>query len=216
LRENILIKIFTITSLLFTATITHASQEVLDFWNSYDARKEPLNVEVVQEWQSDKGTVQLIRYDLGQLTGSNKSASPRIAAYYGYPKGAGKVPGIVQIHGGGQQASRSRVETWMAMGYACISINWGAKVLEQPDTPNTDWDDLAAGFIRPGVTREEQLDHHNLVRPDKNTLYKEPHLLNSSWNLIAMSARRALTFLEQRPEVDGRAIPDAKPTHFLL
>ena len=187
-------------------TICNASQNVMDFWNNYDARKAPLNVEVVQEWQSDKGTVQLVRYDLGKLTGSNKSASPIIAAYYGYPKGAKKVPGIVQIHGGGQRASRTRVESWMELGYACISINWGAKVLEQTETLNTDWDGIAVGFIRPGVTKADQLDHHNLIRPDKNTLYKEPHLLNSSWNLIAMSARRALTLLEQQPEVDGNKL----------
>jgi len=197
-------KILTLVTLLVaSAGVCLGSQEVMDFWGSYDAHKDPLNVEVIKEWETAKGNFQLVRYSLGKLTGSNKSASPIIAAYYGYPKGAKKVPGIVQIHGGGQQANKKRVESWVELGYACISINWGAKVLEQPNTPNTDWDGLAAGFIRPGVTKADELDHHNLVRPDRNTLYKEPHLLNSSWNLIAMSARRALTFLEERPEVDS-------------
>ena len=185
------------------STTCLGSQEVADFWGAYDARKDPLDVEVVMEWDDALGHYQLVRYNLGKLTGSNKSASPKIAAYYGYPKDtAGKVPGIVHIHGGGQRAHKGRVTDWVKMGYACISINWGGKVLEEPETPNTDWDGLAAGFIRPGVTKADRLDHHNTVRPDTNTLYKEPHLLNSSWNLIAVSARRALTFLEQRPEVD--------------
>lgn len=188
---------------LASAVACPGSQEVMDFWSSYDVRKEPLNVEVVREWETDKGNFHLVRYRLGTLTGSNKSASPVIAAYYGYPKGARTVPGIVHIHGGGQKASATRVASWVEFEYACISINWGAKVLEEPGTPNTDWDGLAAGFIRPGVTKTDGLDHHNLVRSDRNTLYKEPHLLNSSWNLIAMSARRALTFLQERPEVDG-------------
>jgi dienelactone hydrolase len=183
-----------------------ASPDVTDFWASYDARKEPLDVEVVREWESDAGRFQLVRYRLGRLTGSNKSAAPIIAAYYGCPRDAAGVPGIVHIHGGGQRAHAGRVQSWVELGYACISINWGAKVLEEPDTPNTDWDGLAAGFIRPGVAKTDGLDHHNLVRPDRNTLYKEAHLLNSSWALIAVSARRALTFLERRPEVDGNSL----------
>jgi hypothetical protein len=35
----------------------------------------------------------------------------------------GKVPGLMDIHGGGQTASRGNVEQMGANGYACISIN---------------------------------------------------------------------------------------------
>ena len=192
--------------LIFATLSATAQSNAMEFWKNYDPREEALNPKVVGEWEDDFGSYQLVLFDLGKLVGSNKTASPVIAAYYGVPKGAENVPGIVQIHGGGQRASKGRVADWVTMGYACISINWGAKVLEDPDTLNTDWDGLAAGFIRPGVTKADELDHHNLVRPGKNTLYKEPHLLNSSWNLIAMSARRALTFLEQQPEVDGEKL----------
>lgn len=175
---------------------------ILDFWKSYDARKEPLKVQVVESWKTEQGEVRLVLYSLGKLQGSNKSATPVVAAYVGLPKGKEFKPGIVHIHGGGQRASRRRVEDWMKLGYACVSINWGGKVLEKADTPNTDWDGLAAGFIRPGVTKADQLDHHNTVRPDPNTLFKEPHPLNSSWNLISICVRRALTLLEQTEGVD--------------
>ncbi len=178
------------------------------FWNAYDARQASLNTEIVREWHDDIGHYQLVRYDLGQLEGTNRSAAPKIAAYYGYPKGATAsqpVAGILHIHGGGQRASERRVAEWVELGYAAISINWGAKVLEAEDTPNTDWDGLAAGFVRPRAKTPE-LTHHNLVRPDPHTLYKEPHILNSSWTLIAMSGRRALTFLEQQPVVDGEKL----------
>jgi len=179
----------------------------MKFWSQYDPRAEPIGAEVVKSWEDSKGHFQLIRYRLGNLKGSNKSASPIIAAYFGYPKGrSGKVPGIVHIHGGGQRANRQRVESWVELGYACISINWGGKVLEQANTPNTDWDGLAAGFERPGAGKAQDLIHHNMVKPGPNTLFKELHLLNSSWNLIAMSARRALTFLEQHPAVDGNKL----------
>ncbi len=181
-----------------------AENPVLTFWNGYDPNQEPLDVEVVQQWDDQLGTYQLVRYRLGTLTGSNRTASPVIAAYYGFPKASSaeaKVPGIVQIHGGGQRASKGRVADWVKLGYACISINWGGLVLENADTPNTDWDGLAAGFVG-----DSDHKHHNGVHPGPNTLFQEPHLLNSSWNLIAMSARRALTFLEHQPQVDGQKL----------
>lgn len=186
-----------------------AENPAATFWNAYDPRAEPLETEIVKEWKDPLGTYRLVRYRLGVLQGSNKVASPLIAAYYGVPASASpeaKVPGIVQIHGGGQRASEGRVADWVKLGYACISINWGGKVLEEADTPNTDWDGLAAGFERPGASKSAALIHHNSVSAGPNTLFKEPHLLNSSWNLIAMSARRALTFLEQEPEVDGKKL----------
>jgi hypothetical protein len=52
-----------------------------EFWSSYDARNEPLNVESVMEWEDAQGHYQLLRFSLGPLTGSNRSASPVIAAY---------------------------------------------------------------------------------------------------------------------------------------
>ena len=179
-----------------------SDQNIGEFWKGYDARKELLRVRVVEAWKTEQGEVRLVLYSLGKLQGSNKPASPYIAAYLGLPKGKESKPGIVHVHGGGQRANRKRVADWMTMGYACVSINWGGKVLEKADTPNTDWDGLAAGFIRQGVTKADQLDHHNTVRPDPNTLFKEPHPLNSSWNLISICVRRALTMLEQTEGVD--------------
>jgi dienelactone hydrolase len=195
--------------LLFALNLAAADSPVMEFWNAYDARKEPLKGEFPMKWEDEFGMYQLVRYDLGKLEGTNKSSSPKIAAYYGYPKVASeksKVPGIVHIHGGGQRAHKGRVADWVKLGYAAISINWGGRVLEKADTQNTDWDGLAAGFERPGASGADDMIHHNGIMPGPNTLYKEPHILNSSWSLIAMSARRALTFLEQRPEVDGNKL----------
>ncbi|MEM7477206.1 MAG: NPCBM/NEW2 domain-containing protein [Planctomycetota bacterium] len=195
------------TSLLATNLL--AQDSAIEFWNAYDPRSEPLDVEVIQEWEDDLGHYSLVRYRLGKLQGTNKSAAPKIAAYYGYPKSASSdkpVPGIVQIHGGGQRANKGRVADWVKLGYAAISVNWGGKVLEESETPNTEWDGLAAGFERPEASGVDDLIHHNEVRGGPNTLFKEPHLLNSSWNLIAMSARRALTFMEERPEVDSNRL----------
>ncbi|NME68766.1 alpha/beta hydrolase family protein [Flammeovirga aprica] len=176
-------------------------QTVEELWKKYNPKSEKLNVEVLKKWEKDNGNFEYIRYDLGKLTGTNKSASPKISAYYGYPKGAKDAPAILHLHGGGQRAELSRVEFWVKLGFACISINWGEKEVES-GLLNTDWDGLAAGFIG----NSEQLGHWNDVTPGPNTLYSEPHALNSSWNLVAMSGRRALTFLEKRPEVDAKKL----------
>ena len=193
--------------LIVSPSFIVSAEQGKPWWEGYDSRSEPLNVEVVKQWETDKGVFQLVRYDIGAFKGTNKAVKPIMSAFYGYPKGASantKVPGIVQIHGGGQRAHLPRVEDWVELGFASISINWGGRVLEGCDesTPNTDWKGLAAGFIRPGIT-EQALTHHNGVYPTPHTLYKEHHPLNSSWNLVTVAAWRALTFLEQRPEVNA-------------
>mgnify|MGYP003336394206 CR=1 FL=1 len=177
-------------------------KDVPELWAQFDFRKEPLKVEVVKEWSTDDGTFRLVRYSVGTLQGDNKKASPIMAAYYGFPKsaagGKAKVPAILHLHGGGQRGDKERVENWVKLGYASMSINWGGKVTEEKDTPNTDWDGLAAGFIG----SKEQI-HNNDANSNPNTLFKRAHPLNSSWVLIGIAARRALTFLEQQPEVDA-------------
>ncbi|MBD0400766.1 S9 family peptidase [Flammeovirga sp. EKP202] len=175
-----------------------APQSVEELWRNYNPKSEPLNVEVLKKWEKENGNFEYIRFDLGQLEGTNKSASPKISAYYGYPKEAENVPAVLHLHGGGQRAEKSRVEFWVKLGFACISINWGEKEVEE-GLPNTDWDGIAAGFLG----REEGLMHWNDVTAGPNTLYSEPHPMNSSWTLVAMAGRRALTFLEERPEVDA-------------
>ena len=172
-------------------------KSVEELWANVDFRQAPLKTEIVKEWKENGGTFMLVRYSLGVLGGSNKTSEPMMAAYFGFPDGAKGSPGLLHLHGGGQRAEKKRVAYWVKQGYAAISINWGGLTIEGKDTPNTDWDGLAAGFVG-----DQDQKHHNVVSPGPNTLHKEVHPMNSSWMLIAMAARRALTFLESRPEVD--------------
>jgi len=91
---------------------------------------------------------------------------------------------------------------WAEQGYAAISINWGALPLLDGQ-PNTDWDSLASGFTRDGVSNAI---FHNWCDPDVYddgvTLYDVPHPLNSSWIHNAYAGRRALTFLTDQSIVD--------------
>ena len=93
--------------LITTATTAQADNLAMAFWNTYDARKAPLNSEEVITWDTDDGHYQLVRYDLGKLTGTNKAAAPVIAAYYGYPKGGRNLPGVVISMAAGNVPARA-------------------------------------------------------------------------------------------------------------
>jgi len=183
--------------LLLPALVAHAGdtgrvpQTARELWAGLDPAAEPLDVQVVKEWEDGDAGLRYLLYTVGTL----KGRKPRMAAYYAFPRGGRSLPAILHLHGGGQRASSDTVRYWTKLGYAAMSINWGGKPVEGDDAPNTDWAGLAAGFREPR--------HHNDVSPGQDTLHDVPHPANSSWHLCALAARRALTFLQQQPEVDG-------------
>ncbi|MCH5375780.1 MAG: acetylxylan esterase, partial [Planctomycetes bacterium] len=176
-----------------------APRNLEELWAGYDPTKEPLDVQVVHQWQRDYAghrlTVQMLVYTVGTF----KGVKSRMGAYYAFPnERTGKVPAILQMHGGGQRAMRATVEASAANGYACIAINWGGQPMEdqQPDNPGTDWGAVDA-------TQTTHNSHYGALTPDEKTLDPVVSPRNSNWFLIVVAARRALTFLEQRPEVDA-------------
>jgi len=170
-------------------------QNVAELWQSYDPTAEPLDVQVVHEWQADGITTQLLTYHIGTF----KGRPSRMGAYYACPTDAkAKLPAVLQLHGGGQRAQRQTVETFAANGYACLALNWGALPMadQQPGDPGTDWGAVDA-------TQTSHNSHYASVEPDEKTLDAVPSPRNNNWFLITVAARRALTLLEQRPEVDA-------------
>ena len=184
-----------------------------ELWSGFDPRKEPLDVEVLHEWEQDGVVLRVVRYRVGIFKGKKAM----MAAVYGYPKGANEVPGLVQIHGGGGAGTEGPVLANAKEGYATISIAWDGRIKasEYPidneakqlfwegktDDPNyrktTDWGDMAA-FFHPR-RYENTKDPEHWLDP-----VESPR--NDKWFLWAMGARRAITFLEQQPEVDGAKI----------
>ena len=115
-------------------------QNLEELWEGYDPSKEPLEVEIVHEWQRGDATVRMIVYTIGTFKGQKS----RMGAYYAFPnKRQGKVPGLLQMHGGGQRAMIEVLEAAAANGYACISINWGGKTMseQKEGDAGTDWAD---------------------------------------------------------------------------
>ena len=192
-----------------------APQTQVELWANFDPCAEPLDVEILHEWEEDGVVLQVLRYRVGIFKGEKAM----VAAIYGYPKGGANLPGLVQIHGGGQYADYKACLANAKRGYATISISWAGRLnapnyrvtpaevklffANQIDDPNykltTDWGALDAYHAPcrfPG-------SNFTFNPPSEHTIDSVASPRNSGWFLSTMAARRALTFLEQQPQVDG-------------
>lgn len=180
-------------------------QSVRELWEDFDPRKDPIEVELIREWKEDGGVLRLMRY----LIGTFKGQPARMAAIYGFPEGAKRLPAVMHIHGGGQRGSLSEVKFLVARGYAALSLNWGgsgngtppfnAPDTAQPGDPNTDW----------GAVDPSQLNvpgYQSMLAGPKQFFEDRDHPKNNNWYLLTLGCRRGLTFLEQQPEVDAQRL----------
>jgi hypothetical protein len=184
-------------------------------WAGYDPRAEPLDVEVLKEWEDDGVVMRVLRYRIGIFMGRKAM----MAAVYGFPKGGTQLPGLVQIHGGGQYADSNAVFTNAKRGYATISIAWAGR-LNVPDYKVSPkevqlfWDAATSDPAYKLTTDWGALDaYHAPCRNPKNafaSVSAQPWTLdavesprNNPWFLCTLGARRALTFLERQAEVNA-------------
>lgn len=181
-------------------------QSVVELWADFDPRKDPLEVEVVREWNEDGGVFRHVRY----LVGNFRGKPARMAAIYGFPEGAKeKLPAIMHIHGGGQRAFLHEVKLLVGRGYAALSVNWGGSgspngTLNAPEgalpgDPNTDW-----GAVDPSQLNVQ--GYNSLLPGPKQFFEDREHPKNNNWYLLTLGCRRGLSFLEQQPEVDPRRL----------
>lgn len=189
-----------------------------EMWSGFDPRAEPLEIEVLKEWKEEGTLLRIVRFRVGVFKGK----PARLAAIYGIPihvqGGEDKIPGLVQIHGGGQYADYRACVTNAKRGYATVSIAWAGRI-NAPKyrvTPaemklffdgakdeaayrlTTDWG-AVDGYHAPPRNAGNAFPS---ARPAAWTLDSVESPRNSGWFLCALAARRALTFLEQQPEVD--------------
>lgn len=194
------------------------AQNVSELWQGYDPRKEPLDAEVIKEWEEDGVILKIIRYRVGIFKGQKSM----MAAVYGYPKGAENLPAIVQIHGGGQSAQDAFVLANAKNGYATLSIAWAGRIkssqytvtnkekemfwtgdVTDPDyRVTTDWGALD------GYHHHSRFKGNNFAQnpPSESTVDPVKSPRNSGWFLATMATRRGITFLEQQPEADADRI----------
>ena len=93
-----------------------------------------------------------------------------------------KLPGLLHLHGGGQRAFLKEVEFYAKRGYACLSINWGGREMEEAKAgdPNTDW-----GAVDP--TQQNVPGYFNL-KPGEKYLDPVESPRNNNWYLLTLGA----------------------------
>ena len=221
-------------ALLLTVPPSAAQQETLpplngaaasgfeQMWQGFDPRSEPLETEVLQEWQQDGVALKVVRFRIGVFKGQPAT----LAAVYGLPQTAvgnkNSVPGLLQIHGGGQYADHKACVANAKRGYATLSIAWAGRISApnyrvspaevrlfwdgRTDDPayrvTTDWG-AVDGYHAPGRNPGNSFPS---ASPAAWTLDDVESPRNSGWFLCALAARRGLTFLEQQPEVDPQRL----------
>lgn len=171
-------------------------------WSDIDPAAEPLDVELIKEWEEEGVTYRYLLYTVCTF----EDIPCRVSALYIFPTGTSGAPAFVWAHGGGQRAEQRRGEYFARHGYASIDINWGGREVLEGVAENTDWGTLDPtqgpqfypGALRPNV--KLNLD------PDEHTIDPVASPRNGNWFLLALAGRRAITFLEQQPEVDPEKI----------
>lgn len=197
---------------------SNAPSNFAELWGGFDPREEPLMTEVLDEWEEDGVLLQIVRFHVGEFLGE----AAKLAAVYGYPKmdaeNGKRVPGLLQIHGGGQYADSKACLANAKRGYATLSIAWAGRISSPPyrvsprevqlfwenktEDPayrvTTDWGKVD-GYHAPGRNAGNFFPS---IKPESWTLDQVASPRNSGWFLAAVAARRGLTFLEQQAQVD--------------
>jgi hypothetical protein len=183
-----------------------APQNLDELWGGYDPAKEPLEIEACKEWEQDGIVLRVVRYRVGVFKGARST----MAAIYGFPKGGGKLPALVEVHGGGQHASARAVIEDARHGYACLSINWGGNPMDtgqvKYDGPNTDWGRLDCTHPPQRTPKNHFVGGASSFAPDEFTLDPVESPRNSNWFIVLVGVRRAITFFAQQPETDPARI----------
>ena len=187
-------------------------------WQGYNPRLENLETEILKEWEQDDVILRVIRYCIGEFKGKRAM----MAGVYGFPKGAQTVPGLLQVHGGGQYADHRAVFSNAKRGYATLSIAWAGRISApgysvapnevklfwagKSDDPKykltTDWGALDA-YHAPSRNGK---DAFSSIPVAEWTIDPVLSPRNNSWFLVTLAGRRGLTFLERQPEVDGEKL----------
>ena len=177
-------------------------KDIPALWATFDPAKEHLEAKVLHEYEKDNVTIKMISY----VVGTFKGKKVRMGGYLAYPSEIDKpLPGIVQIHGGGQRAMADYSSGIAQNGYVVLATNWGGRLMEhqEPGQPGegktgTDWSPLDA-------TQNHNGWYAN-TEPDELTYDDFDSPRNNNWFLINLANKRAVTLLQQLHFVDAEKI----------
>lgn len=208
-----MLKKFTSLALLFaiSASATDKSNDTLPplspsnmpadipaLWATFDATKDPLETQVLYEYEKDGVTVQMISY----MVGTFKGKKVRMGAYLAFPKNnKGKLPGLVQIHGGGQRAMGDYAQGIAQNGYAVIATNWGGRLMQHQEKGQPAEGKIATDWAPLDATQKNNAWYAKTVPgPVSYDDFDSPR--NNNWFLINLANKRAITLLENLDFVD--------------
>lgn len=203
-----LVLVWLVLTPLLSLPAAEVPQSAEQLWEDFDPRQDALEPEIIREFQEDGAVFRHVRFVIGTFKGK----TTRMTAIYGFPEEAKarneKLPAVMHIHGGGQRAFLSEVKLLVSRGYAALSVNWGGSGGGSPfnsvegalpGDPNTDW-----GAVDPSQLNAGRYDS---ILPGPKQLFEDiEHPKNNNWYLLTLGCRRAITFLEQQPEVDPQRI----------
>jgi dienelactone hydrolase len=176
--------------------------DIPSLWATFDASKHPINMEVLHTYEDQGVTIQMISYAVGIFKGKEV----RMGGYLAYPSDMDeKLPGIVQIHGGGQRATHQYSSAIAQNGYVVLATNWGGRLMhhQEPDQP-------AEGTIATDWSPLDATQQHNgwfaNTAPDELTYDDFDSPRNNNWFLINLANKRAITALQQLDFVDAEKI----------
>lgn len=168
-----------------------------ELWQDYDAQKESLDIQVIKEWKAEGVVTQYVTFKVGTFKGTEA----RIAAYYSYPDNGKRNAAFVWSHGGGQRAERGRGVYFAKQGFATVDINWLGRPMEEDISINTDWGNVDPSQGPRFYSKALRKGWKRNLLPDDYSIDPVPSPRNANWFLLTVAARRAITFLEQQPEV---------------
>ena len=192
MSRSVLIGIACLLPLTVAAAEPKPPATVAELFADFDPRKDPLDVKLVREWETDGIVTRTVTFHVGTFKGT----PARLAAFYAFPKGAKQAAALLHLHGGGQRAALHEAEFYARRGYACLSVNWGGREMERAvnGAPSTDW-----GAVDP---TQKNVPGYFSLEPGEKTIDPFDSPRNNNWYVLTLGARRGLTFLEQQPEVD--------------
>lgn len=187
-------------------------------WAGFDPRAEPLETEILHQWEEEETILRIVRFRIGIFKGEKAM----LAAVFGFPKhtdqSGERLPALLQIHGGGQYADHRACLMNAKRGYATLSIAWAGRMSAPeyqvtPDIVRLFWDGKTEDPHYKITTDWGAVDGYHAPSRNPGNVFPSamPHdwtldtiesPRNSGWFLCALAARRSLTFLEHQPEVD--------------
>lgn len=158
-----------------------APRNAQELWAGYDPRAEPLEITVAKSWEEGAIRIEQLSFT-GEMWEGKKV---RVFAYRAAPAQGEKLPGMLHLHGGGQTASLAWVRYWAARGYVCVSHDFCGSGPDRAPEMVTQWGAAPAYMADPSGPRSSL----------------HPTARFNSWYHWTLVARRALTLLEDHPQV---------------